>query len=161
MAMDAYIKLPGIEGESPTAGYEKQIQLMSFAWGCTQPASQHYGSGGGVGKADWQDFSFMKMIDKSSPKLQEALAKGTHIKDAKLTVREVGGEEAVEYYTVVFKDVIITSYQTSGSSGSEKMTDSCSFAYSECKVEYQPQDSGGKKEGKVEFGWSQKTGKSA
>jgi type VI secretion system secreted protein Hcp len=154
MASEFFLKLPGIDGEATTKGFEDQIQLQTFNLGCTQPHSAQHGTGLGAAKADWMDFTFTKQTDKSSPKLMEACAKGAHIQDAKVIIREAGGESPVEYLTYEFKDLLITSYHIGGHDGSEKTTDSGSFSFSEIKKTYQSQDEKGQKKDKVEFGWS-------
>ena len=39
MAVDYYLKLDGIEGESVNAKFKNQIQLLSWNWGASQVSS--------------------------------------------------------------------------------------------------------------------------
>ena len=153
MASEIFLKLPGIDGEATTKGFESWIQLLSYTEGLSQPHSAQVGTGSGAGKADWIEFQFSKVTDKSTPKLKEACAKGTHIQDAKVVIREAGGDSPVEYGLYEFKDIMVTHISTSGQDGGGKTMDSGTFAYSGYKTTYQSQDEKGAKKDKVEFAW--------
>src|SRR3546814_7601784 len=76
------------------------------------------GGGGGTGKAEFSDINFSKQADKFSPKLVKAAAEGEHIKEVVLTCRKASGKGGqVEYLKVTMNDVMVSSYQTGGSSG--------------------------------------------
>ena len=108
-----------IEGE--------QIEVFSWSWGATQSADTS--GGGGAGKVQLQDFNFTKKVDKSSASLFRACAEGKHIPTATLTLRKAGKGQQ-EYMVVKFTDLIVSSYQTGGSSGDSVPTESISFSYS-------------------------------
>ena len=110
-----------IEGE--------QIEVFSWSWGATQSADTSVGAGGGAGRVQLQDFNFTKKVDKSSPTLFKACATGKHISEATLTARKAGKGQQ-EYMVVKFTDLIVSSYQTGGSSGDSVPTESISFSYS-------------------------------
>ena len=48
---------------------EGGIDLLAWSWGMSQSGSFHVGGGGGAGKANFQDISCTKWIDKGSPVL--------------------------------------------------------------------------------------------
>ena len=50
MAFDAFMKVEGVKSESTRAGHEKEIELISFSWGASNPTSIGIGEGGGSGK---------------------------------------------------------------------------------------------------------------
>src|SRR3546814_10040382 len=80
------------------------------------------GGGGGTGKAEFSDINFSKQADKSSPKLVKAAAEGEHIKEVVLTCRKASGKGGqVEYLKVTMNDVMVSSYQTGGSSGASSI----------------------------------------
>src|SRR5213593_2324488 len=83
-AVDYFLKLDGIEGESQDAKHKGEIDLESWSWGETQTGTMHAGGGGGAGKVQMQDFHFVMKVNKSSPKLMLACASGEHIKSATL-----------------------------------------------------------------------------
>src|SRR5437899_2190377 len=50
-AVDYFLKLDGIDGESVSVGHVGQIDISSFAFGATQTATAARGTGLGVGRA--------------------------------------------------------------------------------------------------------------
>ena len=115
--VDYFLKIDGIQGESPDKTHKSEIEIESFSWGATPDAgTASHGGGGGAGKVQMQDFHFVMNVNKASPKLMLACAQGEHIKSAILTCRKAGKEQQ-EYLKVTFSDLLVSSYQTSGSGG--------------------------------------------
>jgi|SRR6476661_3217735 len=156
---DMFLKLEGIEGESQDDKHTDEIDVLSFSWGVSNAGSSYAMGGSGVGKADFHDVSFAKFTDKSSCDLAMACASGKHIDDAVLILRKAGGEDQLEYLKYTFEDVFITSFQTSGSGGSELPTESFSLSYGKVSIEYQKQKEDGTGEKAGEMNWSLKKGK--
>lgn len=154
MAIDAYLKLEGVKGETKTDGMSDYTDVMSFSWGASNPASLMAG-GLATGKASYSDLSIMKAMDSCTPQLLEYLTLGTHIPSGDLVLRKTSGNEAIKYLTVVFKDIVISSLQHSGSSGGDVM-ESLSLAFGEHKFSYVPQKEDGSDDVAVEFGWNLK-----
>lgn len=103
MAIDAFIKFDGINGEMQTG----EIPLQSFSWGVSNSSSgSTSGSGSGAGKASFQDFSFTSVVGKQSPQLFESAVKGGRITKATLTIND-----KVEPITIKFNEVFISSYK--------------------------------------------------
>ena len=82
-----------------------------------------------------QDFHFMTRMSKASPKLFLACANGQHMKEAKLVGVHAGAMQQ-EFLTWTFSDVLVSSYQTSGSGGDDLSMDAVSLAFSKVRVEY-------------------------
>src|SRR5919204_6894167 len=116
--VDYFLKIDGIPGESGDSKHKDEIQLESWSFGESQSGTMAYGGGGGAGKVQMQDFHFVMKVNKASPKLFLACASGEHIKKAELTCRKAGKEQQ-EYYKVTFSDLLVSSYQTSGSGSSD------------------------------------------
>ena len=89
MAIDMFLKIDGIDGESTDDKHNNEIVILSYAWGEAQPAPTG-GTGGGAGKIALQDFHFSMLVNKASPKLFLACANGEHFKNAVLTVGHSG-----------------------------------------------------------------------
>ena len=49
MAVDMFIKIKGIDGESKGVKHEGQIDVLAWSWGMSQSGSFHVGGGGGHG----------------------------------------------------------------------------------------------------------------
>ena len=157
-AVDMFIKIDTIDGESTDKTHGKEIDVLSWSWGASQSGSMAMGGGGGAGKVSMQDFTFTKSLDKSSPKLFEALATGQHLKEAKLVLRGAGGSQ-VEYLVITLSDVLVSSYSTGGSSGDDRPTESVSFNFAQIKMSYVEQDAKGSAGAATEFGWDLKANK--
>ena len=156
MAVDYFLKIEGIDGESKDKKHGKEIDLLSWSWGESQSGSSAYGGGGGAGKVSMQDFSFTMNNNAASPKLVLACANGSHIKSALLTCRKAGKDQQ-EYLKIKFADLLISSFQTGGSSGAEIPIDSISFNFSKIEYEYYPQKPDGTLDAKVPVHWDLKT----
>ena len=141
-AVDYFLKIDGIPGEATDSKHKNEIELISWTWGETNAGSFGGGSGGGAGKVIWQDFSFTMRINKASPKLFLACATGQHIKSALLTCRRAGKEQQ-EYLKITFSNMLVSSFQTGGSSGDVIPVDQISFNCAKLEHSYSPQKSDG------------------
>jgi len=157
-ASDYFLKIEGVDGESKDDKHKNEIEIESWSFGASQSGSMAAGGGGGAGKVSMQDFTFTKSLDKSSPKLFEALATGQHLKEAKLVLRSGGGSQ-LEYLVITFSDVLISSYSTGGSSGDDRPTESISLNFAQIKMSYVEQNADGRAGAAVEFGWDLKANK--
>ena len=111
-----FLKIDGIPGDSTARGHAKEIELLSFSFGADNSAEPGSGGGGGAGKVTFHDLTVTKHPDVASPKLFDSVVRGTHIPTATLTVaRSKSGSQ--NYYVIVLKDVIISSFQTGGTGG--------------------------------------------
>lgn len=160
MARDMFLKIDGIEGESEDSVHKGEIDVLSWSWGMSQSGSAHEGKGGTSGKVNVQDITFTKHLDKSSTVLMSRCCDGTHIKNAVLTMRKQSGDTPVEYLKIEFTDLIVSSYQTSGS-GDEIPFETISFNFGKHNVTYKPQSNEGSEEGAVEHGWDIRENKAA
>ena len=118
MAVDYFLRIEGIEGESADAKHKGEIDVLSWAWGASNSGAVSVGGGTGAGKATIQDLQFTTPLSKASPKLFLACATGQHLKQAKLTAVRAGAKQA-EFLTLTLSDVMVSSYQTGGSEGAD------------------------------------------
>jgi type VI secretion system secreted protein Hcp len=140
MAVDFYLKLDSIDGESADADHKDEIQLLSFSWGGSQVTSVAGTGGSGAGKADLADLSIMKNMDKASAPIFKALLSGTHIKTGVLSAVKTGAG-GKPFLKITFEELFITSQQISASS--EIPSEGVSFSYNKIKVEYSTQNEDG------------------
>src|SRR5688572_5327714 len=117
MAVDMFLKIGDIKGESLDHKDKESIDVLSWSWGMTQSATSHQGPGGGGGKVSIQDITVTKYIDAATPNLMKFCCNGKPFKDATLTVRKAGGKAPVEYVVIKLADVIIAAVNTGGSGG--------------------------------------------
>jgi type VI secretion system secreted protein Hcp len=158
MASDIFAKIGDIKGESIDDKHKDEIDVMSYSWGLSNAGSLASGGGGGAGKAQFQDFHFTSNTNKASPKLFLSCATGEHIKEATITVRKAGGTR-LEYIVIKMNDVLISSYQTGGSSGEDRPTDQVSMAFAKIEYSYTPQKADGSADAAITAGWDLKANK--
>jgi type VI secretion system secreted protein Hcp len=155
MAVDIFIKIDDVKGESQDKTHGGEIDVLAWSWGLSQSGTFHAGGGGGAGKVNVQDLSFTKWIDKSSPNLMLYCSNGDQYKEAKLTIRKAGGKEPLEYLVITMKDVIISSVSTGGSGGEDRLTENVGLNFREVHVDYQPQKPDGTADGGlIKYGWN-------
>jgi len=141
-AVDYFLKIDGIQGESRDDKHKDEIDIESFSWGETQSGTFAGGGGGGAGKVSMQDFHFTMAYNKASPALFLACAQGDHIKNAILTCRKAGKKQQ-EFMKVTMSDVLVSLFQIGGAVGVVP-TDQISLNFAKIEVEYQEQDATGK-----------------
>lgn len=152
MAVDMFLEIDGIKGESRDAKRKENIDVLAWSWGLSQSGSAQIGEGSGAGKVNIQDISFTKYIDASSADLMYACASGKHLKSAKLVVRKAG-ENPLEYLTISLENLIVSSVSTGGSGGEERLTENVTLNFAKCKTEYWTQGDKGAKGKNFNFGW--------
>lgn len=158
-AVDYFLKMDGIEGESYDHKHKGEIDLESWSWGETQAGTHSGGGGGGAGKVAMQDFHFVMKVNKASPKLMLACANGQHIPKAVLTCRKAGKEQQ-EFLKVTMTDLLVSSFQTGGSGHSDIVpTDQISLNFSKIEIEYKEQKPDGTLGGAVKAGYDVKINK--
>lgn len=157
-AVDYFLKLQGIDGESTDSKHKAEIDIESWSWGATQGGAHGFGGGGGAGKVQMQDFHFTMRVNKASPKLMLACATGEHIKEAILTCRKAGKEQQ-EYLKIKFSDLLVSSYQTGGSAGEVIPMDQISLNFSKIELEYKEQKADGSLGGATKAGYDLKLNK--
>ncbi|HSV58238.1 MAG TPA: type VI secretion system tube protein Hcp [Variovorax sp.] len=153
MAVDMFLKIKGVDGESSDAKHKKEIDVLAWSWGLSQSGSAHFGGGAGSGKVNVQDLSFTKYIDSASHALMLACCTGEHIGEATLVVRKAG-KEPLEYVKITFNDLIISSVSTGGSGGEDRLTENVSMNFAKFKYEYTPQKADGTGEAPKTAGWN-------
>jgi type VI secretion system secreted protein Hcp len=148
-AVDYFLKIDGIQGESKADKHKDEIDIQSYSWGATQTGTFAAGGGGGAGKVSMQDFHFTMPVNKASPALFLSCAQGDHIKNAILTCRKAGKEQQ-EFLKITLSDVLVSSFQTGGHGGGDVTpTDQISLNFAKIEVEYKEQDATGTLTGSV------------
>ena len=153
MAVDMFLKLDDVKGESKDSKHKDEVDVLAWSWGLSQSGTTHMGGGGGAGKVNVQDLSLTKYVDKSSPNLIMATCNGKHYKEALLTVRKAG-EKPLEYIKVTMKEVLVSSVSTGGSGGEDRLTENVTLNFGWFKVEYTPQKADGTGDAAIEAVWN-------
>jgi type VI secretion system secreted protein Hcp len=164
MAVDYFLKLDSIDGESTDNKHKGEIVLESFSWGIANALSPG-GGGAGAGKASFTDFQFTTRVSKASPRLAQACASGEKIKFATLSLRRAGGEQS-DFLTYKIEQVVVTSYQLTGSKPhpvsaegdtgdpiSEVALDQVRLGFAKVQFSYRPQRPDGTFDPPVTMSW--------
>jgi type VI secretion system secreted protein Hcp len=138
-AYDAFLKLGDIKGESTDAQHRDWIEIESYQFSEVQSSVGSATGGAGAGKVRFSPFQIRKLVDRASPKLNEAAGSGRHFQDATVEVRKAGGGPQ-EFLVIKLKDCYITGYQMSG--GGTAPTESFVLNYAKMEIEYKPQQTG-------------------
>ncbi|MCL4163521.1 UNVERIFIED_CONTAM: hypothetical protein GTU68_007375 [Idotea baltica] len=152
MAVDMFLKVDGIEGESMDDTHLNEIDVLAWSWGLSQSGTMHIGGGGGAGKVNVQDISITKYFDKASAPLMQACMSGLHIPEVSLVVRKSGGEQ-LEYIIIKFTEVLVSSLSTGGSGGEDRLTENLSLNFAKVETIYKPQSGDGTVGADVTSGW--------
>jgi type VI secretion system secreted protein Hcp len=143
MAVDMFLKFkPDVKGESRDKTHGGSIDVLAWSWGVSNSGTSHLGGGAGAGKANVQDLSFTKYVDKSSPDLMLSCCNGKHYTEATLIVRKAG-EKPLEYLTITMSDIMITSVSTGGSGGEDRLTENITLNFAKVQVDYKEQTATG------------------
>ena len=145
-----YVKFDGIDGESVDKEHKNWCDLLSYSQSFSKPSSAS-GTSRRRGGVVVEDLVCVKELDKSSPKLQEAICKGKVFPKVELELVNTTGT----YLRYELKNVMITNYSISGDN--ERPTEEFSINFEEIKVIYTEQK-GGKTAGKVEYTWKVEEG---
>lgn len=153
MAMDMFIKIGSLKGESRDKTHKEEIDVLAWSWGMSNSGSAHVGGGAGAGKVNVQDISFTKYIDKTTPDLMLAACNGKHFPEAKLVIRKAG-EQPLEYLTITMTDVLITNVSTGGSGGEDRLTENVTLNFAKVNVDYKEQTATGGVGATPSMGWN-------
>ena len=103
-AVDMFLKLDGIQGESVDKENTGSIDVLAWSEGLSQSGSTHTGGGSGAGKVNVQDISLTKFLDSSSPSLRQYISSGSIIPTAMLSVRTAGDTPRV-FFKIEMKNI--------------------------------------------------------
>lgn len=127
-AFDAFLKIDGIEGESTDDKHSNWIEVHSFSGpeireagdSSTTPgwitSGEFYTGAYSDVKMEFSGFTIIKAVDKATPKLYQAAARKTHIKEVILELCRAGGDK-VKYMEYKLGNCTVSSVKVEGKSG--------------------------------------------
>jgi type VI secretion system secreted protein Hcp len=169
-AVDYFLKIDGVEGESQAEGHKNEIEVLSWSWGESQAGQVAHGGGAGAGKVSMQDFHFTVRTSKASPTLFLACATGQHFKNAILIGRKAG-EKQQDYLKFTLSEVLISSYNVGGGpqpsqptgsparqlpSGDDGPVEAVSLNFTKIEFEIRQQNANGSVGAPARAGWDLK-----
>jgi type VI secretion system secreted protein Hcp len=137
MAVNAYLIIDGVEGQSTSR--KNAIDIYAFSFGGSLPTSFNQAGGESrAGRADFSDVSVQKAVDKTSPMLFQHCISGDFLKKVEIVYDKPMGDKQEDYFKIEMQDAVITSISLAGSS--ENPSESLSFAFKKIKVSYNPEE---------------------
>ena len=155
MATEIFAKIGDIKGESPDSKHKDEIEVLSFAWGVSNPGPTSTGGGSGVGKPTFGDLTIVHGIDNATPALLLACATGRRINEATISHRKAGPNQQ-EYFIVKLSDVTVTSVGQTGAEDNP-YAESVTLKYTKVDLHYRRQRPDGSLDAGQHFKFDLKT----
>ena len=151
MSTNIFIQVGDIPGESHDSRHRNEIEVMSWAWGLSNPAP--VAGGNDSARAAFQNLMFTHRIDRASPGLMLACASGTHFEHARLTIRNMGTTTPQEFLLIEMADVLVTSVESSGTTEAGGLVEHVTLDFAQVDFEYKTQKPDGSFNDGVHFKW--------
>lgn len=161
MAIDVYLQIEGIKGESSDQDHKGWIECQSVHWAMSQPKSATSSTAGGhsAERVNMTDISFIKSADLASPLLAQNCACGRTLPKAKFEfLRADGAGERVKYFEIELTNVMI-GHLAPGVEGGAIMTEAVGLKFGKVVWKYTQQKVGGGASGNTQGGWDLTTNK--
>ncbi len=155
MAIDVYLQIDGIKGESMDDKHKDWIECLSVDWGVKQPRSATASTGGGhtAERCEHEEITFKKLADLASPILLQTCSAGKTIPKAKLEFMRADGQgDRIKYFEIELENVLIGKVEPSVKEGSI-IQEEVGLKFSKIKWKYTQQKIGGGSGGNTSGGW--------
>ncbi|KQV45843.1 MULTISPECIES: type VI secretion system tube protein Hcp [unclassified Duganella] len=155
MAIDVYLQIEGIKGESTDERHKDWIECKSVSWAVEQPRSATSSTGGGhtAERCEHRDVVITKLADLASPILLQTCSAGRTIPKAKLEFMRADAQgERVKYFEIELDNVLIGAVSPSVGEG-EILTEEVGFKFSKVRWKYTQQRISGGMGGNTSGGW--------
>jgi type VI secretion system secreted protein Hcp len=155
MAIDVYLYIEGIKGESADDRHKDWIECKSVNWGVEQPKSATASTGGGhtAERCEHRDIVISKLPDLSSPILLQTCSAGKTIPKAKFEFMRADAQgERVKYFEIEIDNVLIGQVTPSVEEG-DILAEQVGFKFSKVRWKYTQQRISGGAGGITSGGW--------
>jgi type VI secretion system secreted protein Hcp len=155
MAIDVYLYIDGIKGESADDRHKDWIECKSVNWGVEQPRSATASTGGGhtAERCEHRDIVISKLADLASPVLLQTCAAGRTIPKAKIEFMRADAQgERIKYFEIEIDNVLIGAVAPSVEEG-DILTERVGFKFSRVRWKYTQQKITGGAGGNTSGGW--------
>jgi len=157
-ALDYFLKIDSIQGDSGDSKHKNEIDVLSWSWGVSNAGSSTGGGGGGASRPLFAPFTWEQGLDQSFVPLFLGVANGTHFKDALLTVRRPGKDQQ-EFFKMSFRDVQIVSLKSQAFDDAIQVD--AALTYDVIQMVYRPLKSDGSLGTEIKGEWTIKQNKAS
>jgi type VI secretion system Hcp family effector len=148
-AMDVFLKVDGVDGETADSKHKGEIDVLSYSWGGDAVGGSLSGGGGGAGKTTLQELHVVSRLSKASPQIMQKVASGQHITQADLAFRRAGKDQQ-EFLRIDLDDVLIGGYQvTTARDGT--LVEEYTLSFAKAQLAYSPQKDDGTLDAAIKF----------
>jgi type VI secretion system secreted protein Hcp len=163
MAIDVYLQIDGIKGESTDDKHQGWIECKSVNWEVLQPKSATASTGGGhtAERTEHKDIVLTKLADMATPLLLQNCSSGKTIPKARFEfLRANAMGDRIIYFVIELENVLISSVSPHVTQG-DILGETVSLKYSKVKWKYTQQKVNGGSGGNTSGGWDLATNKIA
>lgn len=161
MAIDVYLQIDGIKGESADDKHRDWIECKSVKWGVSQPKSATASTGGGhtAERCEHTEISLNKLADLATPLLLQTCSSGKTIPKAKFEFMRADGQgERIKYFEIEIENVLIGAVTPEVLEG-DILAEEVGLKFSKIKWKYTQQKVTGGAGGNTSGGWDLATNK--
>ena len=146
-AIDMFLKIDNVQGESLDDKHRGEIDVISWSWGESKAtAPRRDGRDGKDGRdvplSCITDLTVTKYVDLATPQLITSGVTNEVFDNAYLTVRKPGKGFA-DFFKVHMTNVTISSYQTGATAGEDRLTETITLHFNAASGQYTPQKTDG------------------
>ncbi|WP_305821258.1 Hcp family type VI secretion system effector [Massilia brevitalea] len=155
MAIDVYLQIDGIKGESMDDKHKDWIECTSVTWGVKQPRSATASTGGGhtAERCEHEEVVIDKLADLASPILLQTCSAGKTIPKAKLEFMRADGQgDRIKYFEIELENVLIGAIKPKVEEGAI-IQEKVGLKFSKIKWKYTQQKVTGGAGGNTSGGW--------
>ncbi|HEU6454718.1 MAG TPA: type VI secretion system tube protein Hcp [Roseateles sp.] len=140
MAVNAFIKFDGADGESVQKGKEKWIEIQGWDWEIEAETSWTKGGGASVGKPNPGKMNFEHYFDFASPTIMKFICTGKAFPKVELQMMKTTGSAKPEtYFTMTMEGVFITKVSQNGTEEGS-VQQKVEMVFKTVKIDYRMQD---------------------
>lgn len=154
-----FLQIPPIEGESTAEGHENWIDLNSISTSVYQAVSSIASFTQRRGTAVLRDTWVRKDIDKSSPKLIEAVLDGRIFPEAAIEVNRPLADGRQVYLNYRMQDVMVTSVEVDDDPSNPAIEEFVAFNYGYANWDYREFSLDGRLKSETSLWWNIEAGK--
>jgi type VI secretion system secreted protein Hcp len=146
-----FLKIPDVEGESTDSRHPNEIEVLTSSWGVTNSKLLATNLASPL-----HDLTLTKWTDKATPRLMEAVCKGSVFTNAWLSFTRPG--TTLEYYRLEMTKVRATSLAQSGSASADRVTERLGLRFATLKMDYVLFRPDGSPSGRLGWYWDDEAG---